>query len=153
MIFSLFLGCTKSQPDDLPTLRPCTIRIVNDSKPVAGIHVGLICSDGQGPWSMGGVTDDASTIFGSFEGKGIPEGSYTVLFAEKIDYPPQLNLSVDEMLRLPQPEKDDYHEKRNRFIQESRKVPAVLTDSEKTPLQITVAETGGSLEIDISQYQ
>ena len=80
-----FSGCGTATPDGIPKLYPTTIKIVNDSNPIAQANVFLVPAEGtaSGSWSVVGMTDASGmavieTTQGDWKGQGAPEGEYTV---------------------------------------------------------------------------
>ena len=158
VIFLLLAGCSKTPPPGLPPLKGCTIRIMDGQTPMSGIAVSLQRKEGQGSWSLGGMTDSAGmakakTIIASYEGNGVPTGTYHVWLSEKLDFPKELNRTVDEMMALTGKELESFTAKREAFIKANRRIPDILTDPDKSPLELNVSESGGTLEIDIAKYR
>ncbi len=71
-------GCSKPRPDGLPKLVPCSVTIVQESKPLEGATVSFESADLQ--WSVGGTTDanGVAKMYTHGQYQGAPEGSYKV---------------------------------------------------------------------------
>ncbi|MDR0871034.1 MAG: hypothetical protein LBN39_09615 [Planctomycetaceae bacterium] len=158
-IFSgLFLGCAKPHPAGLPQLVPCTVKIVDGSQPLAEVDVGLLREEGQSGWSLGGISDSTGTvklrtIFASFEGNGVPAGTYRVLLNKQVDVPPELTLSETDSLKLSPAELTKWNAKREKYIKEHQILPTTFSDPDATPIKLTVSETTGSQIIDVAKYK
>lgn len=158
LLLLLFLGCGPARPEGLPELHPCTITVVDGSKPMSGISVSFLRHGGQGAWSLGGLTNSsgilqARTVFGSYEGRGVPAGTYAVVLNEKFNFPVELDLTVDQMLSLSPEESAKHTQKRDEFIAANRTLPPSVCDPDNSPLELTVDESGGTLVIDLSKYR
>jgi hypothetical protein len=151
------IGCHKSSPSGLPPLVPYTIKVVDNQQPITGVDIGLYREEGQGGWSLGGITNSdgiakIQTIFGSFEGYGIPAGTYRVLFNKRIELPQELILSEEQSLKLSPEELTKWDQKKQKYIKEHRILPDAFSDWETTPIKITVSETEHSFTVDVSKY-
>ena len=96
------------------------------------------------------------TILASFEGKGVPPDTYQVVLSELIQIPQELQPTEADFMAGASPEvlreQADKAAKAEAFLAANRKLPAILCDA-KSPLELTVSESGGSLEIDVAQYR
>ncbi len=80
-------GCSKPHPDGLPKLVPCSVTIVQESKPLEGATVSFESNDLQ--WSVGGTTDanGVAKMYTHGQYQGVPEGTYKVtVVKQKIEW-------------------------------------------------------------------
>jgi len=77
-------GCSKPRPDGLPKLVPCSVTVVQDSKPLEGATVAFESDDLK--WAVGGTTDAKGVAkmytHGSYE--GAPEGKFKVTIVKQV---------------------------------------------------------------------
>lgn len=155
ILFS-FAGCGKSLPDGLPPLAPCKVKIHDNGSPLENIGVTFSRTEGQSGWSLNGQTGSdgvaiAQTIVSSFDAKGLPVGTYRVALSERIELPSEL-IENDDIF-ITEKQRADIAKKRERYLAEHQKVPAVLCNPSKTPLELTVTDSGGDLDVDISKFK
>ena len=152
------VGCNQAKaPDALKNLVPVTITVTDGSKPVEKVSIRLSGKGSQGAFACVGVTDakGVATIqstSGSYTGKGVPSGTYSVVLIESVEIPEDL-----------QPQEEDQNNpavaaakqaKRDEFLAKNQLIPKSLTTAAETTIELTVAEgKGESLAIDLSQYR
>jgi hypothetical protein len=144
----MFTGCTQSPPSGLPSLVPYTVRVTDQDKPIANIGVTFQRSEGNSGWALNGITNTsgiahARTIAGTFERNGLPIGTYHVTLNERIDVPAELINDNDPAS----------WEKQEKYRDEHRILPKILSDPINTPLELTVSDSGGEMTIDISTFR
>ena len=161
VVLVVFSGCGKSRPEGMPPLVSCTVTVKDGSQPIGDIHIGLRSPDAHGGWGIGGRTNASGvakimTIFASFEGTGVPTGTYQVVLSEIIDLPQELQPSADNFMAAGSPvnlrEQTAQAAKVEAYIEANRKIPAILCGS-RSPLEMIVSESGGTLEIDVANYR
>ena len=144
----VLIGCGKRPPEGLPPLVSCKVKVRDGDRPLADIGVSFQRVEGHGSWSLNGQTDSsgvaiAQTSVGTYQAAGIPAGSYRITLIERIDLPPEFNNDTDPTIP----------EKVRKYLAEHRKLPAILSDPTKSPLEFTVSEPKAELDIDVAQYK
>lgn len=152
-----FAGCGSPKPAGLPDLIPHQVRIHDNGKPLEKVDISLLREEGQGAWSMGGITDSSGnatlrTIFASFEGSGVPVGTYRVILNKSVDYPPELILTEEQSMKLSPQELVPIENKRKKYEEEHRVLPPLVSDPEKSPITISVSKTNEVSDIDVSKH-
>ena len=143
----LFSGCGPARPSDLPPVAPCKVKVNNDGRPLPNISVSFLRTESHGgAWTINGMTGSdgvavCQTIVGAYETKGIPIGIYRITLREQIDIPSELG-SIDGITPAAQ-----------KYIEENRLLPVILTDITLTPLELSVTLSGAELDIDVSKYK
>ena len=150
-------GCNRTKaPEELKTLYPVTITVMDGSQPVPGVDVRLSSKGPQGAYACsamtntGGVAKIQSTR-STYTGNGAPPGTYSVVLLKSVKLPPELE---------PQDEDQDNpvaasanRAKRAAYLKQNQAIPQVLAHS-NSPVELTVADqSGATAEIDISQYR
>ncbi|MDR0336227.1 MAG: hypothetical protein LBI18_03960 [Planctomycetaceae bacterium] len=153
-ILTLLTGCTQPPPPGLPPVVPCTVRVVDQNKPLPAIDVSFLCTEGQGAWTLNGKTNSsgnavARTIVGSYHKNGLPIGTYRVTLGERIDIP----LEFTENAPRDPKKSQEFFEKQKKYIAEHRTLPEIFYDSKTTPIELVVQEPGVELTIDVSAYR
>ena len=154
----LCVGCNQTKaPDALKNLVPVTITVTDGSNPVEKVSVRFSGKGSQGAFACVGTTDakGVATIqstSGSYTGKGVPAGTYSVVLIGSVGIPEDL-----------QPREEDQDNpaaaaakqaKRDEFLAKNQLVPKSLTTAAETKIELTVVEgKGESLTIDLSQYR
>jgi len=144
---AVIAGCGPARPADLPPLVPCKIKVHDGGSPLANIGVSFQRVTDHGGWSLNGQTDPngvavAKTSVGTYLAAGIPAGTYRITLSEHIEIP---DLGGDYDPETPA--------KVQKFLAENRKLPAILYDPSRTPLELTVGDSGAELDIDVAQYK
>ncbi|MDR1484719.1 MAG: hypothetical protein LBT09_07830 [Planctomycetaceae bacterium] len=144
----LFTGCVQSPPSGLPSLVPCIVRVTDKDKPVADISVTFLRLEGNGGWALNGITNSsgiayARTIAGTFEKNGLPEGTYRITLNERIEVPAEL-INDDDPKSW---------EKQEKYRDEHRILPKIVSDPINTPLKLTVSGSKSEMTIDISTFR
>jgi len=85
----------------------------------------------------------AKTNAGSYSANGIPTGTYRVTLSERIELPPELIDDNDPSMPT----------KQQKYIDEHRTLPKTLCDPLRTPLELTVTESGAELDVDIAKFK
>ena len=147
LIVLAFIGCAQKPPPGLPPLVSYKVKVHDNGRPLANIGVSLERTEGQS-WGLNGVTDSkgiaiAKTVAGSFNASGLPAGSYRITLSERIELPPEL---IDDS-------NPKIFAKQQKYLDEHRTLPAILSDSSKTPLELVVTESGGELDVDIAKFK
>jgi hypothetical protein len=153
-----FAGCGKTPPAELPLLIPCSVKIIDGSQPLVEVDVSLLREEGQSTWSLGGISDRSGTaklrtITGSFEGNGIPAGTYSVMFKKQIDLPDKFILTEEDSLKFSPEELLSWNNKRQKYIKEHQVIPLELANPETTPIKLIVSEKNQILTVDVSKYR
>ena len=148
LIVLLFAGCGTAPPAELPPLAPCKVKVHNNGQPMADVGISFRRVEGHGGWSINGMTDSsgiavAQTIAGSYEARGLPTGTYRVTLIESIKLPPELINDDDPAMS----------EKQQKYLAEHCVVPEALRNPAKTPLELTVTESGAELDVDIAKFK
>jgi hypothetical protein len=144
----MFTGCAPSPPSGFPSLIPYTVRVTDQDKPIANISVTFQRLEGNGGWALNGITNTsgiahARAIVGTFEGNGLPMGTYRVTLNERIDVPAELINDNDP----------ESWEKQEKYRDEHRILPKIVSDPINTPLELTVSGSEGEMTIDISTFR
>ncbi|MDR2438405.1 MAG: hypothetical protein LBE12_03400 [Planctomycetaceae bacterium] len=74
-------GCrNENKPDDLPTLYPCEITVIQDGKPLSEAMVLFFPLNGNLRFAIGGKTNQNGILTPQIDGKwnGVPEGEYRI---------------------------------------------------------------------------
>ena len=149
LILLVLIGCQKVQPPTgLPPLVPCKVKVHDNGNPLANISVSFQRIEGHGGWSLNGMTGSdgvavAKTIAGSYEARGLPIGMYRVTLIESIELPPELINDDDPTMS----------KKQQKYFAEHCTVPEILRDPSKTPLELTVTESGVEWDVDIAKFK
>ena len=152
------VGCNQAKaPEELKNLVPVTVTVTDGSQPVENVAVRLSAKGSQGAFACVGTTDAKGVAViqsakGSYTGKGVPSGTYTVVLVDSVEIPEDL-----------QPQEEDQDNpataaakqaKRDAFLKQNNVIPDKLTQSTSSPVELTVAEkTGATTEIDIAKYR
>jgi len=142
-------------PEELKNLHPVTITVTNGTEPLEGIGVTLSSKGSQGAYGVNAMTDAKGeariqTTRGQHTRGGAPPGTYAVVLFKAIATPPEL-----------EPSEDDQNDpvgaaakraKLDAFLKENRAIPLVLTQSDSSPVEITVGSSATSLGVDIAKY-
>ena len=151
-------GCHQTKvPEGLQNLVPVTITVTDGSQPLEKVSVRLSSKGSQGAFACVGVTDakGVATIqstSGSYTGKGVPSGTYTVVLIDSVEIPEDL-----------QPREEDQDNptaaaakkaKLDEFLAKNQSIPKSLSTTAGNPVELTVADgKGESLAVDVSQYR
>jgi len=144
-------------PAELRNLVPVSVTVKNGDQPIAGIQVILLAKTGQGAFACNGVTDangmtQIQSSRGSYKGKGVPAGTYTVVLSEPIEVPEDL-LSQESDQDLPPAAQAEKARKLDEFLRKNQLVPIVLT-TVASPVEVTVvAKQNATVEIDVAKHQ
>ncbi|MDR2441223.1 MAG: hypothetical protein LBE12_17820 [Planctomycetaceae bacterium] len=156
IIFISILGCSFQQlPDDLPTLYPCKIMVIQDGQPLIGASVILHLTDpnteNRGKsWIPMGLTDEkgVAVIKTNARYDGAPLGKYKIL----------VNKTEHETSKLePAPPEDspDYarwlEKSRTEKLNEFGLVETIYSDAQKTPHDIEITPNSNQKNIDVGK--
>lgn len=153
MIFSF--GCRPSAPKGLAPIRPFNVKVINGNTPVPEVKVVFHANTAVGNAVFTGETDangiaKMKTLAGSFNGNGVPEGSYKVTLIKYANL--KYKLTETDRENMPPAEIKKYDLEYNKQVEDLEKmIPSELKTSDKTTLETTVPGTG-SFEIDIAKY-
>ena len=145
-------------PDELRNLVPVSVTVMNGTQPMAGMMVTLSAKSGQGAYAVNGVTNTAGTeqiqtSRSSFTKKGAPAGTYSVVLAETIVLPAELEPQETDQ-DLPRAAQAEKSRKVEEFLRKNRLVPSALTTSGSSPVEVVVAQGQNvTLTIDITEYR
>jgi len=150
-------GCA-DVPEELRNLIPVSVTVKNGDQPVAGIQIILLAKASQGAFACNGVTDangmtQIQSSRGSFTGKGVPAGTYTVVLSEPIEVPEDL-LSQESDQDLSPAAQAEKARKLDEFLKKNQVVPTVLTIATTSPVEVTVAKgQNATVEIDVTKHR
>lgn len=116
----------------MPKLFPCTITLVEEGKPAAGIEIFLYSKGEKIPWSINGITDDNGKAVLRSHGKfrGVARGTYSVVLSKRVEEnPSQQEAATDDIYQNVVNKKP---------IQVFSLVDLKYTQKETTSLEITV---------------
>ncbi|MCL2742245.1 MAG: hypothetical protein FWE67_00165 [Planctomycetaceae bacterium] len=152
----LLTGCGTPKPEGMPDLYPVKVKVHDGGKALDVIGVEFYKTGEATQYSLGGVTDssgnaDVLTISGKFTGKGLPAGSYRVVLRQRVEIPAELQ--EDENVELSDSARLELEKKRKKFMDENLKFSSKLSSPAETPLKIEVSQSGGELDVDVSQYK
>jgi hypothetical protein len=156
IIFISILGCSSQQlPDDLPTLYPCKITVIQDGQPLADASVILHLTDhstnhGGKSWVPMGLTDEngVAVIKTNARYNGAPLGKYKILVnktereTSKFGSPPPED-SPDYARWLEKSQQEKLHE--------FGLVETIYTDAGKTPHDIEVIKNTNQKSVDVGK--
>ena len=153
-------GCGNSQvPDELRNLYPATVTVKDGEQPITGLLVTLVSKDSHGAYACNGVTNgkgvaEIRSSRGSYTGKGVPSGTYTVVLLETIELPPEL-VPQESDQDLPQSARVAKDRKAEEFMQSAmRSVPAVLTATGTSPIDVSVTKKqGGTVVVNVAEHR
>ncbi|MCL2709843.1 MAG: hypothetical protein FWE95_03085 [Planctomycetaceae bacterium] len=149
-------GCGSTAiPEELKNLHPVTITVTDGTQPLEGIGVTLSNKGPQGAYGVNAMTDAQGmariqTTRGPHTRGGAPPGTYAVVLFKAIATPPELEPS--------EADQDDpvgaaaKRTKLDAFLKENRAIPHVLTQSDTSPVELTVGSSATTLEVDIAKY-
>ena len=155
LLFSVIFGCS-NKPAEFPAIYPCRVEVLNGKTPEAGVSVLLYPAFPSGSLLCSGKTDRAgiamiTTALHDYRQSGVPVGEYIVVL-EKL---PELTdtLSKKELDQMLPFQKMAYNEEQIRRRNKLPKiVPVKLTHPDTSPLKISVAETGTSLTVELTDH-
>ncbi|MGL6194268.1 MAG: carboxypeptidase-like regulatory domain-containing protein [Thermoguttaceae bacterium] len=149
-------SCSRA-PKDLPKLVPASIVVLDNGKPIDEVQVAITLKSGQGGWTVNGTTDKSGravmkTVYGSYEKKGAPAGSYSVRLIKEPFLPE--TLSDEEYKKLSLDEQMAYKENRAVEIRSlPREIPIEFSMPNTSPVEIAIGEKGGEETVDISSFK
>ncbi len=156
LLLPLLSGC-QQVPSELRNLKPVTINVLNDGRPVEGVLVSLTNKDVQGVQGSSALTDlqgnavIATTIRTSIA-KGAAPGTYIVSFGKVPELPADL-VPIDTEQELPGNIRADRQKKREDIWEKNRIVPKNLETHRTSPVELLVDEkTGAKLTVDLAKY-
>ena len=156
LIAANMFGCSNT-PDELRGLKPVTVKIHNDGKPLEGILVSLNPKEAQSLRGCNGVTDSSGTAvirtsFSQTSKIGATPGEYKVLLLQSFVMPDDI-ASLPGEDSLPAKEQADLQAKRQAWMAKARIMPEIFEHVDKTPIELTVdPNKGGELVVDVSKY-
>ena len=152
-------GCSGSGvfPSELKQLYPVTIAVMEGSQPKAGVTVRLSSKGPQGAYGCSGITDakgvvTIQTTRGSYTRNGVPSGTYSIVLVETVELPTDLVPQPSD-IDLPQAARLAKEAKLDAFMKKNQSIPALLTLSDSSPLELTVENTAVTFEVDISKFR
>ncbi|PQO28844.1 carboxypeptidase-like regulatory domain-containing protein [Blastopirellula marina] len=94
------IGCNSgpTPPDNLPTLHPVKLKLLQDGMPLADASVRLVPNGERSSWYSGGTTDADGIVAIKTHGQflGAPEGSYRVTIS-KIEMPEAATSTLEDL--------------------------------------------------------
>ena len=134
----------EKRPDGMPELYPCSLKIIQDGKPLADAEVAVVSSDPQvARFPCGGVSNQEGVVelktMASF--KGAPSGKFKVVVS-KIEW---INRATDY---------EEAQKNQAEGIKEESYdlVARVYADSSTTPLTIEIQQSNPNpIEIDVGE--
>lgn len=132
VLLVLFIcGCGQKLPEGLPKLKPCSVTLVQEGKPLANATVDLLLEEGETKWNISGMSDEQGKVIFMTHAlyKGVPEGKYKVIVTKRE------NGTKDAKGYLP-----IYSIVEKKF-----------TDPASTPLKIEVNNKGGEATLDLGK--
>lgn len=152
----LLVGCDgAARPDNFPRLVSCSITVLNNGNPEAGVNV-FLAPGGAASAGSGGNTDANGkavihTSQGTYSRKGAPIGDYTIVL-NKTPLVPGAK-SPEEFSKMDVDELEAYSREiaaKERAL--PKIIPEALTNSSTSPIKFTVDKAGAGLTIDIAGY-
>jgi hypothetical protein len=132
---------------------------MNGDQPIVGLLVTLTSKGNHGTYACNGVTNDRGmaeirSSRGSFTGRGVPAGTYTVFLSETIELPPEL-VPQESDQDLPMAARMEKDRRAEQFMQAAeRSVPAVLTTAVASPLELVVGRgQNATLTVDVAAHR
>ena len=145
-------------PAELRNLCPASVTVMNGDQPMADVQVILLAKAGQGAHACTGVTgnDGVAKIQasrGSYTGKGVPAGTYSVVLSESIDVPENL-IAQESDQNLPPAAQAEKSRKLDEFLSKNRVVPVVLSTATTSPIELVVAKgQDATVMIDVAKHR
>jgi len=149
-------GCS-GKPIELRGLKPVTVTVQNDGKPLEGIIVSLNPKEAQSLRGYNGITDSSGTAIirtsvRQMSGAGAAPGEYKVVLLQSFVMPDDIASKPGEDTLSAQ-EQTNLQAKRKAWMDKNRIVPELLEDVATTPIELIVDETkGGELVVDVVKY-
>ena len=140
---AIMSGCGDAErPEGFPKLYPVSLKVTQESTPLAKASVSLKTSDGSMVWSTGGVTDEKGFVVLWTHGKfrGAPEGKFKVLITKIV------NEGEEEMLAAAN--REDYAAAAKIPVNSYSCVKEEYESFEKTPLEIEITKKSRVIDID-----
>jgi len=141
----------------MPKTAPCTIAVLQDGQPLAGVWVSLRNEEVSGALTINGTTNASGvalikTAWGNYEVKGAPVGVSKVTVVKFFDIPGTVTEAETEHWTQAQVERYEHEQKA--LADKLRIIPVVLSSPSLTPLTVTVEpRIGGTLTVDINEYK
>ena len=133
----------EKRPDGMPDIYPCSIRVVQDGKPLADAEIAIVSSDPQiARFPCGGITDaNGIAELKTMTFKGAPKGSFKVV------------VSKVEWINRPSCYEEAQKNQSEGIKEESYDlVDRKYGDSSTTPLKIEIQENAlEPIEIDVGE--
>ena len=151
------IGCGASRPDDMVDTVPCTITVMQNGTPVSGVMVTLYLEGGNPSLVPRGTTDSSGnavikTSLGAYTTNGAPIGKCKVTL-DKEFVMPESSLTPDQVSDLTAEQAEKYSQERKAAIDKARIIPTKIASVATTPLSVTVAADGGTLTVELSEYE
>ncbi len=149
------IGCG-GRPAGFPDLLPATVEVVDGSTPLANVSVVLSPTPSINSVVCSGRTDNSGiaaiiTTLGGYQQAGAPASDFTLTLVEQITVPTK---SASEISAMSFDQQKAYDEERaKQLLAVVRKVPADLSDPEKTPLKWKLSSSSSKLQINIADYK
>lgn len=124
-------GCGQKLPEGLPKLKPCSITLVQEGKPLANATVDLLLEEGETKWNISGMSNEQGKVIFMTHAlyRGAPEGKYKVIVTKR--------------------EKGTKDAKG--YLPIYTIVEKKFTDPGSTPLKIEVKDNGGEENFDLGK--
>ncbi|MDR3232053.1 MAG: DUF4198 domain-containing protein [Planctomycetaceae bacterium] len=159
-------GCSSKVPPGFPKkLKPFSVKVLHEGKPLAGTAVSLF-SEGGGNFLVGSVTDAdgvaaMKTSLNAYSQTGAPPGTYKCALTSGADSSltkgeiEELKGKSKEIWSMSDDEKDQWDSEWNarrlrRLAAIPKVVPKEWQQSGTSPLKITVPAGGGTVTIEIT---
>lgn len=158
LLFLAALSGCSGTPAELRGLKPVTITVHDDGKPLEGVLVILIPKEAKSLISCNGVTDSSGSVrpkssVQQASRAGALPGEYKVIVQQTLNTMPSDLEPNGTTISLPLQEQLALQAKRDDWIDKHRVVPKILESAAKSPIKLTVDEkSGANLDIDVSKY-
>ncbi|MDO5553302.1 MAG: hypothetical protein Q4G68_06035 [Planctomycetia bacterium] len=149
-------GCNHGVPADFPDVRPASVLVTLDGKPLADVQV-MLLSDQTTGITVTGTTDKdgnaaLSSVQGNYTVKGSPDGNFKIVLKKE----PVIEgeLSKDEIAKMDLQKIREYETK----MFEARKnavsiIPKDLSSYQTTPLTSTIDKNTSTITIELNNYK
>lgn len=154
-VLTLAAGCG-NRPEGFPALVPATVEVVDGSTPLANVDVvlsptspinSIVCSGRTEPSGKAPIF----TSLGGYRQPGAPAGEFRLTLVEQLTVPTK---SASEIAAMSFDQQKAYDEERaKQLLAIPRKVPAILSDPEATPLKWSLSASNAVLKINVADHQ
>ena len=155
-VVSTVVGCG-GKPKGFPSVKPCTITVVDGGAGIEGVEVALVPSATLSGTIIGGKTDASgacvvTTTFANYRAPGAPAGEYTVQLQKNPDVG-MPDLTPEQMETMERGDIDKYYADRAAKVKSAEKiVPPNLTSFQTSPIKVNVPNDA-TVTVDLSQYK